>query len=256
MRTIRIPGTIQRKKSEKMKILRSRSRRVAAFMAATGGALALVGMAASTTGAYFTDVHSGQINATSTFGKVAVAVDGIAVPAGDSTGGANNLQVQWNNMLPGADKTVNFSVHNTGTANESIWLAFDNSNGEWSAINQLGTYGNAKINSPMLNADYNNLNNSLPEGTVAAGNNKCGDPNPAIAYLPAQNHVADLAPGQSTDFTFSLGYSACLSGNTAQGQQALANPLLYDIIATQQGISPTDAHNAAGTYTPPSATNV
>ena len=239
-----------------MKILRSRSRRVAAFVAATGGALALVGMAASTTGAYFTDVHAGQINATSTFGKVAVAVDGIAVPAGDSTGGANNLQVQWNNMLPGADKTVNFTVHNTGTANESIWLAFDNSNGEWSAVNQLGTYGNAKINSPMLNANYDNLNNSLPQGTVAAGNNKCGDANPAIAYLPAQNHVADLAPGQSTDFTFSLGYSACLSGNAAQGQQAFANPLLYDIVATQQGVSPNDAHNAAGTFTAPSATNV
>lgn len=239
-----------------MRILRSRSRRAAAFIAATGGAIALVGLAASTTGAYFTDVHPGQINATSSFGKVAVSVDGVAVPTGDSTGGANNLQVQWNNMLPGADKTVKFTVHNTGTANESIWLAFDNSNGEWSAVNQLGTYGQAKINSPMLNGDYNNLNNNYPQGTVAAGTNKCGDPNPAIAYLPAQNHVADLAPGQSTDFTFSLGFSACLSGNAAQGQQAFANPLLYDIVATQQGISPSDSHNAAGTYTAPSATNV
>ena len=239
-----------------MKIMRSRSRLVAGFIAATGGAIALVGLAAGTTGAYFTDVHSGQVNATSTFGQVKLAVDGIAVPAGDSTGGANNLQVQWNNMLPGTDKTVNFTVTNTGTAHESIWLAFDNSNGEWSAINQLGTYGDAKINSPLLNQDFNNLNNNYPQGTVAAGVNKCGDPNPAIAYLPADNHVADLAPGQSTDFTFSLGYSACLSGNAAQGQPAFANPLLYDIIATQPGISPSDSHNAAGTYTPPSATNV
>ena len=68
-------------------------------------------------------------------------------------------------MLPGADKTVNFTVTNTGTANESIWLAFDNSNGEWSAVNQLGTYGDAKINSPMLNGDFNNLNNNYPQGT-------------------------------------------------------------------------------------------
>ncbi len=231
-----------------MKILHSRARRAAAFLAVTGGALALVGLAGQTTGAYFTDVHAGQINATSTFGKVAVAVDGIAVPTDDSTGGANNLSVQWNNMLPGQDKTVTFTVHNSGTANESIWLAFDNTNKEWSAINTLGTYGDAKINSPMLNADYNNLNNALPQGSVAAGTNKCGDPNPPIAFLPVENHVADLAPGQSTNFTFSLGYGSCLSNPAAQGAPAFSSPLDYDIVATQQGISPSDAHNG-GAYT-------
>lgn len=238
-----------------MNILRSRSRRVAAFIAATGGALALVGLAGQTTGAYFTDVHPGQINATSTFGKVALSVDGISVPAGDSTGGANNLSVQWNNMLPGSDKTVSFSVTNTGTANESIWLAFNDSNGEWTAINSLGTYGDAQIHSPLVNADYNNLNNKYAEGTVAAGTNHCGDANPAIAYLPAQNHVADLVPGQSTNFTFSLGFGSCLSNGSAQGGPAFANPLLYDIVATQPGISPSDAHNG-GVYAAPSATNV
>ena len=229
-----------------MRILRSRSRRAAAFIAATGGAIALVGLAASTTGAYFTDVHPGQINATSSFGKVAVSVDGVAVPAGDSTGGANNLQVQWNNMLPGADKTVKFTVHNTGTANESIWLAFDNSNGEWTAINQLGTYGDAKIHSPLLNGDYNNLNNNYPQGTVAAGTNKCGDPNPAIAYLPAQNHVADLAPGQSTDFSFSLGFGSCLSGNAAQGQTGIRQPVAVRHRRHPAGISPSDCPQRCG----------
>ena len=92
-----------------------------------------------------------------------VAVDGIAVPSGDSTGGANNLSVQWNNMLPGADKTVSWTVTNTGTSNESIWLAFDNSNGEWGNINQLGQYGDAKINSPLENVGFNNLNNEYPQ---------------------------------------------------------------------------------------------
>jgi hypothetical protein len=50
--------------------------------------------------------------------------------------------------------------------------------------------------------------------------------------------------------------AACLSGNAAQGQQAFANPMLYDVIATQHGISPNDAHNAAGTYTPPTAAHI
>ncbi len=252
MRTIRIIQT----ESEQMRILHSRSRQAAALIAAAGGALALVGLVGQTTGAYFTDVHPGQINATSTFGKVAVAVDGIAVPAGDSTGGTNNLSVQWNNMLPGQDKTVTFTVHNTGTSNESIWLAFDDSNKEWTAINTLGTYGDAKINSPMLNADYNNLNNHYAEGTPpgVGAKGSCGDAPLPIAYLPAQNHVADLAPGQSTNFTFSLGYSACLTGGTtpptAQSGPAFSAPLLYDIVATQQGITPSDAHNG-GAYTLP-----
>jgi hypothetical protein len=236
-----------------MRILRSRRQRVAAFIAATGGALALVGLAASTTGAYFTDVHAGSVNGT--FGKVAVSVNGVAVQPGDSTSGPDNMAIQWNNMLPGSDKTVTYTVLNTGSANESIWLAFDNSNGEWSNINQLGTYGDAQIHSPLLNEDFNNLNNNYSEGTVAAGHNACGDPNPAIAYLPAENHVADLAPGQTTSFTFSLGFTSCISNNAYQGGPAFEHPLLTDVIATQQGVSPSDTHNG-GTYTPPSATNV
>ena len=89
---------------------------------------------------------------------------------------------------------------------------------------------------------------------MAAGKNACGDPNPAIAYLPAENHVADLAPGQQTNFTFSLGYGSCLA-HAPQGGPAFAAPLKTDIIATQQGISPDDAHNG-GAYQAPSATNI
>jgi hypothetical protein len=247
-------------RKENMRIMRSRRQRVAAFIAATGGALALVGLAANTTGAYFTDVHAGQVDGT--FGKVAVSVNGVAVQPGDSTSGPDNMAVHFSNMLPGQDKTVTYTVLNTGSANESIWLAFDNSNGVWAAINQLGTYGDAKISSPMITADYNNLNNSYPQGTVAAGHNACGDPNPAIAYLPAESHVADLAPGQTTSFTFSLGFTSCLSSNALQGGPAFQTPLLTDVIATQQGVSPSDIHNGQSTstahapYTAPSATNI
>jgi hypothetical protein len=218
-----------------MRFMRTRRQRAAAFIAATGGALALVGLAASTTGAYFTDVHAGAV--TGTFGKVAVSVDNVAVPPGDSS---NGLQIQWNNMLPGSDKTVTWQVTNTGSANQSIWLAFDNSNQGWfsadgrSGINNLGTYGDAKIASPLLNKDFNNLNNLYPEGT---------GPAPDIAYLPAENHVADLAPGQTASFSFSFGYTARLADSTLQGGPAFLNPLMYDIIATQQGITPDDTNN-------------
>jgi hypothetical protein len=238
-------------REESMRILRSRRQRVAAFIAATGGALALVGLAASTTGAYFTDVHTGQVDGT--FGQVKVAVNGVDVQPGDS---ANGMNVNFSNMLPGQDKSVTYTVLNTGSSTESIWLAFDNSNGEWSAINQLGTYGDAQIHSPLLNADYNNLNNNYAQGTVAAGQNACGDNNPAIAYLPAENHVADLAPGQTTSFTFDLGFTSCISNAAYQGGPAFQVPLLTDVIATQQGVSPSDVHNGAGAYKLPKVSNV
>jgi hypothetical protein len=85
-----------------MRIMRSRRQRVAAFIAASGGALALVGLAASTKGAYFTDVHAGQVDGA--FGKVAVSVNGVAVQPGDSTSGPDNMAVHFSNMLPGQDK--------------------------------------------------------------------------------------------------------------------------------------------------------
>lgn len=233
-----------------MGLLGHKTVRIGAFLATMAGATALVGAAATSTGAYFTDTHAGTINGT--FGKIALRVDNVTVPTGDSATGTDDLAIQWNNMLPGQDKTVTFKVTNITNNAESIWLAFDNSNNEWANINTLGSFGDAKINSPNINQDYNNLNNLYPEGTPPnpGQKNSCGDPEPAIAYLPAENHVMDLAPGASGTFTFSFGFTACLSANALQGNTAFAAPLLYDIIATQPGITPDDTHNG-GIYTLP-----
>ncbi len=251
-------GRHARSKSSRPALVLSTKARVFGCVGALVAAGSLIGTSAGSTGAYFTDVIHDSI--TGTFGAVAVTVNGITVPAGDTTGGAGTsatpYTIQWANMLPGVNKTVTWTVTNTGTATESIWLAFDNSNQGWfnangnSGINNLGTYGDAQIASPLLNANYDNLNNLYTQGTAASGNNACGDPNPAIAYLPAENHVADLTVGQQTSFTFSFGYSACLSANALQLGPAFANPLLADIIATQQGIAPSDAHNG-GAYVLP-----
>ncbi len=228
---------------------RARAARVAALVGLVGGAAALMGAAGSGTGAYFTDVTTGTVNGS--FGTVTDSITAIDLAAGDT---ASGNAITWNNMLPGTDKNVSWTVKNTGSAAESIWLAFPNTNGGWfnadgnSGINNLGTYGDAQIHSPLLNANYDNLNNLYPQGTPAnpGQKNACGDPVGAIAYLPAENHVADLAPGASATFTFSFGYTACLSksgdGNSGGGP-AFVNPLEYDIVATQQGITPDDSHN-------------
>ena len=74
-------------------------------------------------------------------------------------------------------------------------------------------------------------------------------PNPPVAYLPVENHVADLAPGQSTNFSFSLGFGSCLSRSPwLRVAPAFSSPFAYDVVATQPGISPSDAHNG-GAYT-------
>jgi len=255
-------GKHSRSKRSGSTVILSTKARLFGCVGALVAAGSLIGTSAGSTGAYFTDVVPNSINGT--FGSVVVTVNSITVPTGDTTGGSGTTvtpyTIQWDNMLPGVNKTVTWTVTNTGTATESIWLAFDNSNGGWfgydpttqttSGINTLGTYGDAQIASPLLNGNYNNLNNLYPENTVAAGTNACGDPNPAIEYLPAENHVADLTVGEQTSFTFSFGYTACLSDNALQSGPAFTVPLLADIIATQQGIAPSDSHNG-GAYTLP-----
>ena len=53
---------------------KSRAVRVAGFVGALGASAALVGFAASGTGAYFTDSHTGSINASTGSIKVDIAL--------------------------------------------------------------------------------------------------------------------------------------------------------------------------------------
>ncbi|HEX5466559.1 MAG TPA: hypothetical protein VFW92_07765 [Candidatus Limnocylindrales bacterium] len=206
------------------------------FVALVGAMVALVGATVLTTGAYFTDSHAGQY--TGTFGEVSVAVDGHG-------SGAGHLQLDWDDMLPGAWNASTLTVKNTGSANESIWLVFDNSNLMWSSMNTLGTYGEWYVNGH----DYDNLNNRDAQGTPAnpGQHNACGDPTPAIAYLPHVNTLGTLAPGATANYSVKFRYTACLSDPALQGLQAFAQPIQFAIVATQNGILPNDPHNGAGT---------
>jgi len=213
------------------------------FLGAVGTATALIGTAASGTGAYFSDNHPGSV--TGTFGHVTVDVTG----GGDSVAGQSPLAFDWKNMLPGDWKSATLTVKNTGTASEDVWLLFDDSNGEWSALNTLGTFGEFKVNG----VDYNNLNNHYPQGTAAnpGQTNSCGDSTGPIAYLPAKNALGTLAAGQTANFQVAFRSSACISNSAYEGQPAFAQPLNFSVMATQHGVDPTDPHNGAGKWSAP-----
>jgi hypothetical protein len=209
--------------------------RFLSLMFVVAAMVALVGATVLTTGAYFTDNHPGQY--TGTFGEVSVSVVG-------SGSGTDHLQFDWPKMLPGQWNDSTIKVKNTGSANESIWLVFDNTNLEWSSINTLGSYGEWYI----YGHDYNNLNNRYPEGTAYTGPpNACGDPIAAIAYLPHVISLGSLAPGAAATYAANFRYTSCISNNAYQGLPAFFNPLQFAIVATQAGILPSDPHNGAGT---------
>lgn len=243
----------------------SRSVRLAGALTAGGAAVALLSSAAVGSGAYFSDRHDGSVNGT--FGQVSVDV----TPVGN-----DSLKWDWSGMLPGEWQTASMTVTNTGTKAEDVYLAFDDSNGEWSAINTLGTYGEAQVSSDLNGThDYNNLKNGYVQGTAANPGqvNACGDAVPAISYLPAENFLGTLAKGASETVTFKFRYTACLGNDTVDthgnhivfnhdGNPAFAGPLNFGVIATQPGVKPDDSHNryhnldgSGVIYTAPAAAN-
>ena len=198
--------------------------RVAGFIAAMTASLALLASAAITTGAYFSDSERGGV--ARTFGSIEVST--------------TNLNFEWDKMLPGVWDTASITVTNTGANAQDVYLAFDDTNGQWSDLNTLGTYGEMEING----VNYNNLNNKYPQGTP---------PNPgqiAIDYVPLINEIkTNLAPDAEYTFDVKFRFADKLKGADLMDVTIPEN-LEFDIVATQPGVLPTDAKNTTPVTTP------
>ena len=224
--------------------------RIAAVATTLVASAALISTLVATTGAYFTASQPGAIAAN--FGKVDVAL-----------AGAN---INFANLMPGEVQTQTVTVQNTGTGNEDIWLAFDNANYGWSAVNDLGQYGKFVINGKT----YDNLSNK-------AGNTTTGVPGAPLAqmmtgscstvprvqtnYLPSRILLGTLTSGQIWTFDISFNIIACKSdGGGGVLWSSVANdfsplltgpvPLNFKIAAFQPGVNPTDPFNGAGAIAP------
>ena len=165
--------------------------------------------------------------------------------------------------MPGEVQTQTVTVHNQGTGNEDIWLAFDNANYAWSAVNDLGQYGKFVINGKT----YDNLNNKaggsttgVPGSPIAGSfmTGSCSTVNRVpINYLPSRILLGTLTAGQVWTFDVSFNIIACKStGGGGDLWSSVANdftplltgplPLNFKIAAFQPGVNPTDPFNGGG----------
>lgn len=216
--------------------------RVIALVGSLAIAASLVGVAVAGTGAYFTASNGGTISGN--LATVAVTTSGGA--------GGYNLDFTWDNMLPGVDSVANVGIQNTGTVPEDIYLAFDNTNGVWSALNTLGAYGIFTVNGSLV---YNNMNNQYAEGTDSSGQVISTSPTSGCYNVPRPNHIeylphiiflGTLGPTASLPLTLAFHFNACMTG----GQGNPFGPLVYHVAAFQVGVNPTDPMNGAGQIAP------
>lgn len=211
-----------------------------------GGALAVIGLGIAmllfgigTTGAYFSDTHDGTISGT--IGSIRVT------PSGGT--GADNMNFNWDNMLPGEPQTATLSYENTGNNPEDVWLKFPNATA-LSALNNLGTYGEIHV--------VSNGTEKFASANLNDRSSTCGAFAPSGCWpLPSQIKLADnVAPGATGVVKVTFNYASKLKTQPAPGTtaafnvypvsgQTTTNPadgsgdgLPYQLVATQVGQQP------------------
>lgn len=216
-------------------MFRSMTAKVLGFTVAVGASAALVGTAASSTGAYFSDSRSGGV--TGSIGSIKVVTSGGS--------GTDGLDFNFANMLPGEAQTANVAYQNTGHNKQDVWLVFPNADA-LHAINDLGSFGEVHITS----------NGHEVFGSTNLNDNTSGTC-PGCPALPAAIKLAEnVTPGSVGHFTFSFNYGADLKSPLADGvpfncypvtpAACAHNGLPYQVVATQHGISWDNAHNTPG----------
>ena len=237
--------------------------RVGALVTTLVAAGALISSVVASSGAYYTAGHSGQISGNN--GSVAITVTGSGATA---TGDGTAVAFDFSGIMPGAPgKTATINVTNTTTNAEDVWLVFDNTNGMWSAVNDLGQYGRFQVGGYV----YDNLNNkNTNTNTTTPG--VAGTPSTTdfmtglscssvgrvpINYLPHAIKIVGLAGGASSSFNMTFMYNACMTDHQGEaifnpwtGDNAInPGPLMFNVVAFQPGVDPTSPFNGANAIT-------
>lgn len=211
---------------------------IAASVALLGGTAFL---ASGATGAYFSDMHDGNISGT--VGNIHVT------PFGG--GGATGTDLAFTNLLPGVAQTVKLSYTNTGSDPQDVYIVFPNATA-LSSLNDLGHYGEAHL-SANGTALFNSTNLSDHVGT-------CGTLSPSGCWPMKSQYLlaSNLPVGATGDVSFSFNYTGKLKGQAPAGAAApvwntypatdgqttintadsTGSGLPYQIVATQHGITP------------------
>lgn len=162
-------------------------------------------VASGSTGAYFSDTHTGNVGGT--VGSILLAPD-------------SSTSIAFSNLLPGTAQTLTVSYHNSGTSNEDVYLTFPNVTA-LSALNNLGRYGSVIVaangtwspNAPVFTS-YNLDDNSTRCGGFSSLNQ---DPtNASTPCWPLAGPIkiaSDVPPTGGGNFTFTFEYAPALTGN-------------------------------------------
>lgn len=198
---------------------------------------ALVVMATGVTGAYFSETKHGEIKGNT--GSIHIQTKGGA--------GADGLEFDFENLLPGEPQTATVEYQNTGANKQDVWIVFNNAEALHS-LNNLGTYGEVTLsNSGGVLFHSANLNDNLPP---ASGT--CGEFKPTGCWpLKAKYKVgSNINPGAGSYFRFTFAYAGKLSSPAAEEQpwntyppevepkDIKGNGLPYEVVATQVGQEP------------------
>jgi hypothetical protein len=252
-------------------------KRRALTLVATIGLLGATAFVASgSTGAYFSDTHTGVI--TGTIGTIRVTPSG-----GTASSDGSLMDLAFNNLLPGAAQTVTVNYQNTGSSAEDVWVVFPNATA-LSSLNNSGSY--ATVHLSAVGTGVVNGGDLFDSANLNDRSATCGPFSPSGCW-PVPNAVLvaqNVGPTAGGAFTFSymlasaltgqpagltapwntyplpgyggsgLSYAACIAIATASqcsnnqttvnAGDGSGNGLPYEIVATQPGIQP----GAVGTH--------
>jgi hypothetical protein len=223
--------------------------------AAIVGTVALLGgtayVASGSTGAYFSDTHTGAISGT--IGSIRVTPSG-----GTASADGSLMDLAFSNLLPGTPETVTVDYQNTGNNPEDVYIVFPNATA-LSALNNLGSYGTVHLSS----TGYGSVGDVFDSANLNDNGTSCPVGSSSVQYptpcepLPSQLLIAsNVTPGATGTFSFEFNYASKLSTQPAPGTtaywntypvsgQTTTNPsdgtgngLPYEIVATQHGITP------------------
>lgn len=238
----------------------SKAWRLGGFIAALGASGALVAAATGATGAYFNDTKAGTF--AGTIGSVKINTSGGS--------GADHLNFNFTNLLPGTLQSKHVSYTVTGSAPEDVFLVFPNAEALHS-VNNMGTYGEVHVKSNGTEIfGSNNLNDGLDANLQNDGH--CGAQAQGGCWaLPNVLKLAsNVAPGHSGTMDFGFGLASKWKDTSTEGASAFCYPLIknpansnaadqictddhpsyglpYQIVATQPGVLPTNADNSSPT---------
>ncbi|MCU4185708.1 hypothetical protein K6U06_15170 [Acidiferrimicrobium sp. IK] len=225
--------------------------RVTAFCGVLAGSAALVGAAASGTGAYFSDSHTGTIQVST--GHIRVAP-------------TSSLSLNYSGLLPGDYQTNTITYQaQPSSGTEDIWMVFPSSGGYQKFTGAptdtggggLGRYGFFQVKG-VHGLGFVSGNLAYPRSTdktpAVCATNANGDggsattaankTNPPPPYCPVPQAIllgSNLPGGYNGSATVTFGYTGLLTGP----QDAPSTPLVgFQIVATQHGIAPGDPNNS------------